>query len=136
MNRIDDLIFIGDAEDAKTASKDRVDAVLNLAMEITDPEHEGVENVKVALTDDGGNDCARIDHAVAELARLQGEGKRTLVHCRSGKSRAPSIVAAYYARHQGWSLDSALEAIKAKRKIVDPGDPFWSNLLMCSISQT
>lgn len=132
MNQIDEHLFIGDADDAAKVSKNRVDAVLNLAKEITDPKVEGVENVKVSLTDDGNNDCSSIDEAVAVLARLQGEGKRTLVHCRSGRSRAPSIVAAYFARHQGWSLDAALESIKAKRRIVDPGSGMWQSVLMCS----
>jgi atypical dual specificity phosphatase len=133
MHQIDDLIFIGDAQDAKRVNKDRIDAILNLAKEVNDPEIEGIEHVKVPLTDDGVNDCVRINQAVEELARLQGGKKRTLVHCHSGRSRAPGIVAKYFHKYQGWSLDSAIEAIQAKRPIADPGEPFWQNLLMCSM---
>lgn len=136
IDAIDEKIGVGDSESHKNARHLGYSAILNLAKEVNYEPPEGVEYRKVPLTDDGNNRCSRIEEAVEALDELVKEGKKVLVHCRSGVSRSPSIVAAYFEQHEGWTLDSAIQAIKQKRPIVNPGVGFWGTLLLCSMQES
>ena len=46
------------------------------------------------------------------------------VGCRLGKSRAPSLVAAYLTE-TGWALDTALAFLVSKRSVVAPHPETW-----------
>ena len=133
MTKIDDHIFIGDAEDHRQAKSKGIEAILNVARDTKYPQPDGVEYLHVPLTDDENNDSKMITDAADALANFVRQGKRTLVHCRSGVSRAPSVAALYYHLYENWPLGAAIEAIKNKRGIVEPGDPFWQSVLMCAM---
>ena len=107
-------------------------AILNVATDSSYEPPPGVEYRKVGLSDDGRNDCDQIDRAVDTLHELIQQGKRVLVHCRAGVSRSPSVVAAYLAKYQGHTFNSALEVVKNGRSIADPRHDLWATFLMCN----
>lgn len=107
-------------------------AILNVAAQSSYEPPEGIEYRKIPLKDDGSNDCDEIDRAVDSLHELIQQGHRVLVHCRAGVSRSPSVVAAYLAKYEGHTLNSAMEVVKNSRRIADPGDELWATFLMCN----
>jgi len=107
-------------------------AILNVAKDSTYEPPPGVEYKKVGLSDDGRNDCDEIDRAIDTLHELVQAGKKVLVHCRAGVSRSPSVVAAYLAKYEGHTLNSALEVVKNGRDIADPREDLWASFVMCS----
>jgi len=57
----------------------------------------------------------RIHGAVALLGELRSADHQVYVHCTAGVGRAPAVVIAFLAWHQGWDLDSAYEYVKRQR---------------------
>ncbi|KAK0735226.1 protein-tyrosine phosphatase-like protein, partial [Lasiosphaeria miniovina] len=51
-----------------------------------------------------------------------------LVHCRMGISRSATVVIAYLMKKHGQSVDEALAAVRAKRRIVSPNAGFLEQL--------
>jgi protein-tyrosine phosphatase len=49
-----------------------------------------------------------LPECVDTLARLLGQGHAVYIHCHSGVSRSPTVVAAYLHWCLGWELDRAL----------------------------
>lgn len=132
ISRITDHIAIGAESDHPERAADKgFNAVLNVAREVQYGNPQGVRYRHVPISDDEQNSCAEINRAVDALDELVKGGGRVLVHCIMGRSRAPSIVAAYLARKGGYSLDAALEMIRDKRPIVNPRDEFLSSLAAC-----
>jgi len=77
---------------------------------------------------DIADQCARLPHAVAALARLRSAGHRTYVHCTAGLGRAPLTVLGYLTWLEGLSPDFAIGLIDAAR----PGAvPAWEAYLGC-----
>ncbi|CAD2217015.1 protein-tyrosine phosphatase [Angomonas deanei] len=53
---------------------------------------------------------------------------RVLVHCQKGKSRSATIVLAYLISRNGWTLNEALDYVKAKRPCIEPNIGFLGAL--------
>ncbi|MBI4307779.1 MAG: dual specificity protein phosphatase family protein [Chloroflexi bacterium] len=100
----------------------QVDAILNLDRQLTySPARECHH---VPLVDGRGNDATDVAHAVQELDRLCFQGKRVLVHCLSGVSRSPYVVALYLSWRGGLFFEDALELVARRRTPelnIDPG---------------
>ncbi len=62
----------------------------------------------------------QVDFVAAQLR----EGRPVYVHCRSGVSRSGMVVLAYQMARHGWTLEQALEHVRAKRRIVRPNRAF------------
>jgi protein-tyrosine phosphatase len=125
------ISICAESDHPESAAEHGFDAIVNVASEVNYGHPQGVEYRHVPLTDDEQNSCAEINRAVDALSELVSKGKRVLVHCIKGRSRAPSIVAAHLSRQGGYSLHSALEMIKDKRQIVNPRDEFLASVAMC-----
>jgi len=66
------------------------------------------------------NVCAFIDEHIKK--------GHVLVHCFGGFSSSASIIIAYLMKKKGWSLEKALEYVKARRNIVNPNPGFMAQL--------
>jgi hypothetical protein len=55
--------------------------------------------------------------------------ERALVHCRAGVSRSAAVVVAYVMHHKQWSLQQALDHVRARRPIVCPNRGFMQKLV-------
>lgn len=56
----------------------------------------------------------QVDIAVAFIEQKLAEKKKIYVHCRHGRHRAPSVIAAYFMK-QGYSFE---DAVKLTRKLI------------------
>lgn len=79
-------------------------------------EQLGVESIfSISMPDGPGTTPDMILKYTAKLKEFIDEHGRTLVHCRAGQSRSPSIVAAYLMRYERMSLPEALQLVREAR---------------------
>jgi Dual specificity phosphatase, catalytic domain len=71
--------------------------------------------VATEIPDGKGTTPEMVLHLVGHLRDLVQNDPAVLVHCNAGQSRSPSIVAAYLAMHEGYSLDAALRLVAQAR---------------------
>ena len=70
-----------------------------------------------------------IDAILTFCKIMEGTGKRTLIYCHSGESRAPSVVLGYLMKKQSYILRDAIEYVKKRRSVINP-KKFMSQLRM------
>lgn len=79
-------------------------------------QHLGVDKVVAFNMPDGkGTTPQMICSLVADLKMLVEQHSPVLVHCNAGKSRSPSVVAAYLTMHEGMALSEALSLVRTAR---------------------
>jgi len=90
----------------------QVDSILNLD-KYTPYRTDGRYQQRY-LIDGEGNDPAAIAEVVLELDKLLTKG-RVLVHCASGVSRSPFVIALYLAWKHGLGFEEALDVVRHRR---------------------
>jgi protein-tyrosine phosphatase len=61
------------------------------------------------------------------IEEMRNDGRTTLVHCRGGISRSPSIVIAYLIKYRKFSLSDAYKLVSRNRRI-SPNSEFMKKL--------
>lgn len=75
---------------------------------------------------------ARFDAAADQLHAWLSDGKRVLVHCYMGSSRAVTAATWYLVRYRGLSWDEAVAHVRACRAVADPNIRFEIPLRVAS----
>jgi len=123
MKFVTETIAIGNSSDA-IAPGDGIKAILNVAfdLDVSGEGHPKYQRHKVGLIDGPGNSKFKMMSAVLCLLSLLDEDHRQkiLVHCHSGHSRSPSVVAVVLALAQGISVHKAYDYIKALKPDIVP----------------
>ena len=99
----------------------QVEAIVNL--DRYSPYKTDVHCAHMPLEDGPGNEPGRVVEVVHTLDRLLEAG-RVLVHCASGVSRSPFVVALYLSWRQELEFDAALAQVARSRRrevLVNPG---------------
>lgn len=117
-DKITDQIYIGNIKDSHVNGKD-FDYVLNLTHNETDhtTHHCPIED---------GNEDQQTQYEVAYVTlcilmdRKIRSHEKILVHCHKGRSRAPSLVAAYLSVIEDIRPFEALQVIAEKRPMINP----------------
>lgn len=121
MDFVTDMVAIGDAYDFSYAdglNSQGIGAILSLA-KINFPT-VAMPHVFVEVSDKQPLSGEAINAAVQFVRDHVDMGLRVLVHCRSGISRSPALVACYLHEHEGFSIDEALARVKAARPQAEP----------------
>jgi histidinol-phosphate aminotransferase len=121
MHFVTDMVAVGDAHDVSSIdglSRQRIGAVLSL--ERVDHPPIPVPHVLIEVSDKQALAGNEIMAAVHFVQYHVGAGRRVLVHCRSGISRSPALIACYLHEYEGWSIDEALTRVKIARPQADP----------------
>lgn len=72
---------------------------------------------------------SHLHKAVAYIEKAIDEEKKVIfVHCREGKSRSGTIVAAYMMKKYKVDPDAAIEMVKKHRPVVKPNAGFYKQL--------
>ncbi len=98
-----------------------VDAIVNL--DRYTPYRTDVRSEHLPLIDGPGNPHEAVAEVVRRVDALAQEGK-VLVHCASGVSRSPYVLALYFTWRHTLSFDDALDLIARRRTRplnIDPG---------------
>ena len=67
------------------------------------------------------------DQCSAFIESMRAQGRATLVHCRGGISRRPTMVIAYLMKFRGFSRSDAFNLVAGARRI-DPNSAFMAKL--------
>jgi len=107
MKEIINNLFLGDIHDAISVSQTKsVDAIVYVGQELPDDLafHSSIPVVHIPLVD-GVNDELRIHLALINIGYLTLEDK-TLVACRAGLSRSPTVVVGFLAVYYPYKFKS------------------------------
>jgi protein-tyrosine phosphatase len=127
MDRISSSIFLGSSSDAlyrlSLLKSNGITAILNVAKDLDNPfaSHRDFYTLHVGLGDGDGNPLGLLYSAVLSLSAMVDAGHIIMVHCHEGRSRSPSVVAAYLvAKNQYNSIEEALDFLHSQRSVVNP----------------
>lgn len=116
-------IWLGDSQDAKNTealTAAGIRSLLNVAWDLSYSIDPAFIQAKIGLIDGPGNRTGAFRIAVETLANLATMGP-VLIHCHAGKSRSPSVLAAYLVMYRNCkSLKGAYDYIYESRPSMDP----------------
>jgi protein-tyrosine phosphatase len=115
MDWITEQIAIGNYIDAINCASD-VDAILCLKSNCCDNRTD-IDALCFPMNDGPGNRKEYILDAIAYISDIVSSGGKILVHCHAGRSRSVSMVAAYFIKYEGHTINQALSTIASKREI-------------------
>lgn len=118
MTKITDSVFIGNSQDARQPDSSKIDAVLNVAVDL-DTLEKFKERYKVGLVDGPGNSQGTFVSAVLLLHSLVKENKRVLVHCHEGRSRSVMVVSSYLSALNAEPFDDTLKRVMSARGVAE-----------------
>ena len=133
MDEIIPNLFVGNVQAATSMEKlttNLITHVLNVRtvvdwVAMIDYDVNGIEFAHISMADDLHFDMKRnINAAIAFIKMALSDGGKVLVHCHVGRSRAPTVVAAYLIKEKDYSALSALIELVTKRPKVFPNDNF------------
>lgn len=92
---------------------------LNLSAEKKEIPPDGIDIYAwIPVGDDRAPTPEQLDIGTAIINEAAMHGKRIYVHCKNGHGRSPTMVAAYFIRYQGKTVDEAVAMILNKRNEV------------------
>ncbi len=132
----DPEVLLGDRASLSRAHDEReVDAVVSLCQVGTAEVHDDLEHHEVWLVDKGAeanpNLDTVLDDAVEALRTLRAEGKRVYLHCAGGRSRTPTVAAAYLAEVSGCSPREAWDMVAERL----PSPDAWNTALQAALAR-
>ena len=132
MDRILDRLWCGSYEDAqRVLDPDYPASPITYILNISQFLYQVVGDlpaVHYPIQDEVFLPPATWENLTQLLADILAARYTVLVHCRLGKSRAPSLCAAYLMRC-GYSAEKALQLVKRQRDEADPHTETWASVL-------
>lgn len=104
-----------------------------------DLETLGVKTIRIPVDDHGEIDDTiamnnHIDNAIEFINATLQQGITVVVHCRAGRQRSATVIAAYLIRYHGYSLENVIEFMKSKkREVFFPQVNFMETLKLIEI---
>lgn len=140
MNQILDRLWCGDYDDGRGVAATDMQAgygpvtyILNISQYPYDSPV--VPAVHYPIQDEvflPANTWAKLTHLLSDILAAR---YTVLVHCRLGKSRAPSLCAAYLMRC-GFAPDVALRMVQQVRPLAFPHPKTWESVLAWALPST
>jgi protein-tyrosine phosphatase len=92
---------------------------LNLSVEKKEIPPDGIDIYAwIPVADDHAPTPEQLDIGTAIINEAVMHGKKVYIHCKNGHGRSPTMVAAYFIRYQGKSVDEAVAMILHHRNEV------------------
>jgi len=123
-DRVHPRIWIGSADAAENPTfldEERIDVVLNMAVECT--YGRSVPNcrvVRIGISDAKLANVGVFQKAADVIAEAVRNDENILVHCAAGVSRSCTAVIAYFMLHKGLGWEESLFEIREHRPCVNP----------------
>lgn len=128
----DTMIWLGsvaDLRDSRRMLSEGIAAIIDLAIEEPFPSLPRLINYcRFIVSDDGENDPAVLQAAIASTAMLVQGGHRAGICCNAGLSRSPCIAAAVMSYVSPVSPTEALEAV-SHAKPTDVNPALWRQVV-------
>ncbi|XP_003939533.1 dual specificity protein phosphatase 21 [Saimiri boliviensis] len=108
----------------------RITTVINVSIEVVNVFFEGIQYVKVPVTDAPDSRLYDFFDPIADhIHSVEMRQGRTLLHCVAGVSRSASLCLAYLMKYHSMSLLDAYLWTKSRRPIIRPNNGFWEQLI-------
>jgi protein-tyrosine phosphatase len=92
---------------------------INLSVEKKETPPDGIDIYAwIPVADKHAPSPEQFDMGTSIINEAVMHGKNVYVHCKNGHGRAPTMVAAYFIRYQGKTVDEAVAMILSKRNEV------------------
>jgi len=141
-NRIDENVILGalptKGMTQQLANDEHVTGVLTMNEEyetrfffntLEEWQAAGIENKRVALPDMvAAPSDKQIDEGLAFISDHKQRGGCVYVHCKAGRTRSATIVAAYLMKEHSWSAEQAVSHMTTLRPHVWLRDKQWTAL--------
>eukprot|EP00039_Didymoeca_costata_P008859 m.117781 g.117781 ORF g.117781 m.117781 type:complete len:221 (+) comp14260_c0_seq1:102-764(+) len=136
-SEVSEGLFLGDewnATNLPELKKLNCRYVLNCTKEdtwggVASPFVDDVKYMRIEeIDDETGTLLPYFEAASKFISDAFRDGSHVLVHCQRGISRSATIVIAHLMKEKGWTLQEALESVKAKRKQIKPNEKFLTEL--------
>ena len=125
MDQILDRLWVGGCEpDANALRQCEFGCVISLCEVPPVIETPGIQHIQAPFPDERFLPVPEWSSRVHALRQALRKYRTVFVGCRLGKSRAPSLVAAYLTEI-GWDLDTALAFLVSRRGEVAPHPETW-----------
>jgi protein-tyrosine phosphatase len=128
MDQVLPRLYLGNVEDAEQVSAVQCPCVITLCERAPVLRDPGIAHIHAPIPDEVYLEPPIWSELVHALTVAMRDESAVLVHCRLGVSRAPSLVAAYLARH-GWTLETALALLVSRRSVVAPHSETWRGVV-------
>uniref|UniRef100_A0A7N0RCP9 Dual specificity protein phosphatase 1 n=1 Tax=Kalanchoe fedtschenkoi TaxID=63787 RepID=A0A7N0RCP9_KALFE len=120
---------VGAATNKSLLKELNITHVLTVAYSVAPPYPEDFTYKVIEVVDKEDTNLEKyFDECIDFIDEAKRQGGGVLVHCIVGKSRSPTIVAAYLMKRHGMSSAEALLHVKNKRPLVNPNSGFVSQL--------
>jgi len=135
-SKIDSHIYLSSykmANDKKILNKYKIKNILTIMPECNDCDkmnkYKGINYLQISKEDNQNENLKEeFDKCFKFINNAIDNEENILIHCRAGKSRSPTIIAAYLIKKYGLSRDDALNYMKKNRKIISPNPGFMKQL--------
>ncbi|APZ91907.1 protein-tyrosine phosphatase family protein [Fuerstiella marisgermanici] len=125
-------IWLGNSADLRDSRRmlgEGIDAIIDLAIEEPFPPLPRLINYcRFVVSDDGENDPAILQAAIAATAMFVQGGHRTGICCNAGLSRSLCVAAAVMSYVSAMSPNEALEAV-SRIKPTDVNPALWRQIV-------
>ena len=136
--QIIDNIYIGNAYNAahwRQLQELNIKSIVNVTAEIPNYYEDYIDYCCLSIYDDSESHISNL--LVSTIAFIKAEQNKNkdatiLVHCFMGRSRSVAIVVAYLHVIHKYTIDDAIEFVKAKRSWVNINKKFYDELLIFS----
>ncbi|GJQ25394.1 MAG: hypothetical protein HBSAPP02_04260 [Phycisphaerae bacterium] len=103
------------------ASEEKIKTVVSLTDQTKDPQDQGavaaaralrLKQIRIPMPGDGLAPFEALDRAAEVIA--DERARPTFFHCAAGKQRSNAVLAAYWLRKQGRTIDAVLQELEAR----------------------
>jgi protein-tyrosine phosphatase len=135
-SKIDSHIYLSSyklANDEKTLKKYNIKNVLTIMPKCDDcskmTKYDNIRYLQIDKQDIKTENLKNeFDKTYNFIDDAVNKKENVLIHCRAGKSRSPTILAAYLMKKYDVTSEEALEHLKQHRKIIKPNSGFRKQL--------
>lgn len=128
MDQILDRLYLGDFEDAERLTLAQCSCVMTLCERKPILTSSAIAHIHAPIPDEVYLPTEAWGELVHALQVAVRDEDAVLVHCRLGKSRAPTLVCGFLAVC-GWRLESALALAISMRSIIAPHSETWRGMV-------
>ena len=119
------------ARDLQTLTRQHIGHVFNLsAHKCANNFQDSVEYTSYSIRDNESFDLkSQLSLIVRQISRRIREGKKVLVHCKKGVSRAPSVIIAYLILEKNLLFQQAYDLVRSINSKIEPNFGFLTQLM-------
>lgn len=119
MSLIISNLYLGGEADSRNPHLVQDATVINVAEEISKTPY-AEKYIYIPCLDNNFNIKQHFERTYNIIDRELKAGRKVLVHCYAGVSRSATIVIAYLMKKNSWTMNRAINFVRAHRLVINP----------------